>query len=205
MRLALLMVATILTADGATATAQPGNAPLAAPWAPAPPVVGPVAGEKRESTALWLSLGGTVASIGLLALAENTANDSTGSGDLADGLGTVGAIGLWFAPSAGHWYAGKLWTTGLGLRLAGAGVALVGVVLLVGCIDSDNTCDEGAAAVLMVGGAAAFVGGGIYDIATAPTSVREHNDRLRGNLGRGWSVAPSVRRDGAGLVVGGRF
>ncbi len=72
---------------------------------------GPVAGEKSEGTALALSLGGTVASLAMLAVGENQTND---------GLGAIGGIGIWVAPSFGHWYAGKLWTQGLTLRLAAA-------------------------------------------------------------------------------------
>jgi len=186
-----------------TAAAQPGNAPIAPPpppppgYAPAPPpVTGPIAGEKSESTALALSLGGTIASIGLMAIGESQNNDD---------LGAIGGIGVWVAPSFGHWYSGKLWTNGMTLRLAGAGAVVVGAVMLIGCIDSENSCEDGPAVVLFVGGAGAFVAGGVYDIVTAPRSAREHNESLRLRAAGGWAITPVVTHDRAGLVFGGRF
>jgi hypothetical protein len=157
---------------------------------------GPVAGEKSEGTALALSLGGTAASLAMLAVGENQANDS---------LGVIGGIGIWVAPSFGHWYAGKPWTHGLTLRLAGAGAIVVGAVLLISCIDGEGDCEDGPLVVLLVGGAGAFVAGGVYDIATAGSSVRAHNQRLRVQAAGGWSIAPMVRPDRAGLTLSGRF
>jgi hypothetical protein len=199
---AVLVVLVVLVGSVGRVDAQPGNAPPPPPSgyapAPPPPASGPVAGEKSPGTALLLSLGGTVASLALMGVAEGAQND---------GIGAVGGIGVWVAPSFGHWYSGKLWTDGLTLRFAGAGAIIVGAVLLIGdCINDEVGCDdETPAFVLIVGGAGAFVAGGIYDIATAPGAAHRHNERLRARASYGWAVAPMVTRDRAGLVVGGSF
>jgi hypothetical protein len=197
----LLLVIGVIAGLVGVASAQPGNTPPSS-WAPQPPLAtttGPVPGEKSPGLALGLSLGGTALSIALTA-----ADDDSDSGA---SLGAIGGIGLWVAPSFGHWYSGKMWTPGLTARLAGTGAAVIGALMLVTCIDSDGDCDsEGPGIVLLLGGAGAIVGGGIYDIATAPEEARKYNARLREQSAtRQWALTPSVSRDRAGFVLGGRF
>ncbi len=193
----------VLCAVADTVAAQPGNAPVGppppayGPLPPPPPATGPLPGERSPGTALALSLGGT---IGAYVLA-------TGSGLAeSEGLAATGALGAFLAPSFGHWYAGDPWTDGLTLRLAGAGGVMVGALLLLGeCGFEGGDCDETPGAVLLYGGAAAYVFGTILDIATAPGAAHKHNARLRERAARGWAVAPTFTRDRAGLAIGGRF
>ncbi|MBZ0230852.1 MAG: hypothetical protein K8M05_00750, partial [Deltaproteobacteria bacterium] len=160
------------------------------------PPAGPVAGEKSPTTALALSLGGTLASFALVAAAESRDNDD---------LAAAGGIGIWIAPSFGHWYAGKLWTDGLTWRFAGAGAVLVGAVILLSECFNEDDCNEGPGFAFVYGGMAAFAVGGVYDIVTAPGSARAHNKRLRARAAGRWALTPVVTSDRAGLVLGGSF
>jgi hypothetical protein len=199
--IAFVMLA-LLVVHAGRAAAQPGNTAPGA-WQPPPPppptVSGPIAGEKSASVALTLSLGGTVGSYVLAVAGGELQNE---------GLSTVGALGIFVAPTFGHWYAGKAWSDGLTMRLAGTGAMVVGAIILLGDCGFEGDCDDGdvvGGAILIYGGAAAFVAGGIYDIATAPGQARKYNARLRERAARGWALAPSVSRDRAGLVFSGRF
>src|SRR5262245_50589491 len=107
----------ILTATG-VAMAQPG-APVPAPVPPrAPPQTD---GERSESAALWLSLGGTAASWGLLVLSPRM-------GSSGEEVALLGGLGTILGPSLGHIYAGRFGTPGLGLRTAGLGAASLGTM-----------------------------------------------------------------------------
>lgn len=167
-------------------------------------------GSRDETTAYALSIGGEVASLALLAaplLAQGdgcTTDPSDGGGlpacDVFDGptLPIVGAIGLLVAPSLGHWYAGKTWTTGLAVRLAGVGVTGAGAVLLASSCLAEGCSDRDAMPgyALVAAGGAAMVVGTVLDFASIGDSVRAR-DQL--------SIAPLPVKDGAGLVLGGRF
>jgi hypothetical protein len=195
----VLIVGIALGALAGVAGAQPGNTPVYAPPPPPgpAPVTGPLPGEKSPGVAVTLSLGGTVASYVLLVAAEETQND---------GLATLGALGVFLMPTAGHWYAGKLWTDGLTLRLAGIGAVFVGTLLLLDCGLEGNCEDEGPATAMFVLGAGAYVVGSVLDIATAPAEARTYNARLRERTTAGsWAIAPVVSHNGGGLVLGGRF
>jgi len=185
------------------ADAQPSQSPLNSP--PAAPVPEQVTqpGDKDPNTALALSLGGTVGSIALLSLGSNSDSGA---------MTTAGSLGLWLAPSFGHWYAGEGWTKGLSLRVGGSAAAVVGVMwVFTSCVTavdsdgggSDDSCGSGGWA-LAVGGTAAFVGGMVYDIATAPGAARRHNARARERL-QGVSVQPTFGSHRAGVAVSGRF
>ena len=188
-------------APGAAA-AQPSNSPLNTPTgagaaAPAPaPVEGASGSYKSPGTALALSLGGTVASLGLVAAAGASENST---------LSTVGSIGFWVAPSFGHWYVGKGWTTGLKYRLAGAGAATLGLMwFAVDCIPGCNN-DFHPALFVAIGGGVSFVGGMVHDIATAPGAARAHNARIDAGRIQDVTVRPSFGNGHAGLALGGRF
>jgi len=116
---------------------------------------------------------------------------------------------MWFGPTTGHWYAGRAWTGGLTARFVGVGAAVLGVIMVLDeCFDScDNNGDDSVAvgAVLLYGGSAAILGGAIYDIATAPRSVRQHNQRLRERSAGGWALSPTLGRGRVGFALGGRF
>ena len=196
---------------GTSASAQPGTSAPAQPGtsAPAPvPATAPApeprpagsGGPSSERTALALSIGGTLGSWGLLIASSGMVDDRASA---AIALGSVGALGAVLGPSFGHWYAGKVATRGLGLRVGGIGSALLGLFLLVtDCpLDHEETlCDSKIGLVTLIGGAGLFLGGTIDDIVTAPRRVRRRNQRLAGV-----ALAPMVTPRSAGLALGGWF
>src|SRR5262249_12546561 len=175
MRLAMAIAALALLAG--TAGAQPGMPPPT-PVAPLPPPPLPPGSELSESTALWLSLGGTAVSWGLVVASFKANTNSSFSG----GLGVVAASGTLFAPSFGHWYAREGFTRGFGLRLLAGGLAFAAVVVALSeCpLFAENCHESGVAPVLAIGAAGLYVGGTIDDIATAPSAVRSYRQRLHG-------------------------
>jgi hypothetical protein len=190
-----IAVLIVLVVAGGTAAAQPS---LTAPSPrPAPVERGD---ELSEGTALALSLGGTLASYGLLVGAAHTEG-----GEGYEAMATVGSLGTFFAPSFGHWYAGAIGTRGMAMRAGGAATAMVAIVwafeqcpLFAG----EDECNETPGpALLAIVGAGLWVGGTIDDIVQAPRRVRRHNARLRE-----LTIAPLATRDGGGgLVLAGRF
>src|SRR5689334_23206687 len=73
---------------------------------------------KSPTTAAALSAGGTLLSVGVTLVGVDTHNGT---------LAVAGALSSLITPAAGEIYAGKLFTPGIGLRLAGAGLAVVGI------------------------------------------------------------------------------
>ena len=189
--LVLALTGTASAQPGVTAPNPPQQAVPRSPGVQPPPSAEPEGWELSESTALWLSLGGTAASWGLIVAATQLTDSGTGVATLA-ALGTVGA------PSLGHLYADSFGTRGLGVRLAGAGVAFLGAILRV-----LETADGGRASGsgelltggLLYGGAALFVAGTIDDIVTAPAAVRRYNRRLHGV-----TIAPMIGPDRGGVA-----
>ena len=92
-------------------------------------------GDRSPTVASALSIVGVAVPSGLVAL-----------GLLRDrpGLLVGGALAFLATPAAGHWYAGRLVTTGLGLRGIGVGVTLVGSLLALAaafdCFDCGDDC-----------------------------------------------------------------
>lgn len=167
-----------------TAQAQPGNvAPL-----PSRQV-----DQVDEDVALGLSLGGTIVSWGLLI-------GSAYMDDNAEPAGTIGAIGTMFAPSFGHWYSHKAFTRGMGIRLLGVGVGLVGFGMAIdSAFDSNNNNDEAAGTVLLLA-AGLYVAGTVDDIATATSTARAYNTRFQDV-----AILPSITQHGGGVSLTGRF
>jgi hypothetical protein len=200
MRAAIAIAWTVLALAG-TAAAQPAGAPPG--LTPALPAVPPSPqgqdDEVSESTALAIAVGGTVASYGMFVLAANV-DDHTAANTLV----AVGAAGALIAPSAGRWYARSARWRGLGLRLAGAGTAvLAAAAALSECgLFSSGHCQPTGGVVLGIAGAGLWVGGTIDDIVMAPRDARRHNERLRQV-----TLVPLVRPDdhGLGLAVAARF
>ena len=104
----------------------------------------PTGGEKSETIALALSLGGTLASYGLFWYAienEDVADDD----ESYQAIAMTASLGTFFAPSFGHWYTGKFATRGLGLRAAGAGTALIAMTWAFSeCPLFGGECEESA-------------------------------------------------------------
>lgn len=194
--------AAVMLATAGRGEAQPGAAPAQQP-APTP-AAAPMSDAKSPGTALALSLGGTIASYTLLALSD----DDSDGGDDNTLMGTAGALGIWLAPSLGHWYAGETWTRGLSWRLGGTAAMFTGVIWALTCYGDDGEDDSDdddciGAWVLLAGGAGAFVGGTVHDISTAPAAARRANERRRAELQ--FTVAPTLGHNRAGFAVGGRF
>ena len=153
-----------------------------------PPAPVPTGSPKNAGTAVLLSLGMTAGGLGLAAL---------GDSERIPALSTAGSIMFVVGPTAGHIYAGHAWNAGLGARLAGAGVAMLGVVEAVGCIDGCSSDRGNAAAVLLIGGGLLYVGGGLYEIATAGEAAHRYN--------REHGFEATVVPTGNGVALAGRF
>ena len=173
------------------AVAQPGMT-AAQPGMTAPTPSEPLS----EGTALALSLGGTAASYALL---FGGALGGSGTAEL------VGLGGVMLAPSFGHWYADKYLTRGLGLRAAGLGVVITGAMIALSecplTFDhSAEPCEESALpSAVAIAGLGLFVWGTLDDIVTAPRRVRARN------AAHPIAVVPTLRGDGGGLAIAGRF
>src|SRR5690349_18212270 len=82
--------------------------------------------KKSRIVATALAIAGTAAPIALLAAADR----SDGSARIAGAIVSVG--GMLLLPSAGHWYAGKPGSIGMGIRSAGFAVALFALLPALG-------------------------------------------------------------------------
>jgi hypothetical protein len=161
--------------------------------------------KKNPSIAVLLSLGVPVAGAIVIGASDT------------DGARTLGAAALYFGPSTGQWYAGKVGGLGLGLRAVGAVSMVYGLVKV---LDSENECDfdydgscqAGAAqrrhdqdvgSVLMLTGAGLWVGSSIYDIVLAKRAADSWNARHGVMLTPGL-VGTSDKKT-PGLFVNARF
>lgn len=159
---------------------------------------------KSETTANLLTLGGVLLPVGLV-IGAATSLDSPPRYSL---LMTSAAASMLFTPSAGHWYTGKVFTPGLGLRVAGGLVALIGVASEISHCGPQlgpdgGSCGPGWGAVLVAIGGATAAAGIIHDAVTAPRRVRRYN-REHG-VGVEVGIAPVVARGSTGLALAGRF
>lgn len=187
--LLLLAVARPSAAQPVTTAPPPTTAPA------------PVGAPLSEDLALTLSLGGIIGSM------------AAGAGGVylvsrldfwGIPLGGAGLLGVTLAPSFGHWYAGKAFTLGLGVRAAGALIVVIGVgrALDRGWLVADSetaspNLDE--TRLLAVLGAVLITAGMIPDIASVRGRVRRRNQE------RGFALAPLAAPRAAGLALGGRF
>jgi hypothetical protein len=216
-----LVAVLVLVIVARTASAQPGaTEPIPEGSMESPPVYvqpqwqpqrQPSGTQKSEDTALWLSLGGTLGSYALLiipsAIAAGSYNQS--ANQLASAAGSVGLVGTLLAPSFGHWYAGKGFTRGFGLRLGAMPVAVLGLLVAIsGCSwgysHGDESNNEGCGSgepigiAILLGAGAMWVGCTVDDIVQAPRRVRRNN-------GAQYALTPLLQRDGAGLALAGTF
>jgi hypothetical protein len=216
--LSILVASLALVCPGlARAQDQVTPAPLAPPSlqpppaAPAtqPPLVAPaqtvastsaVPEGKSPVTALSLSMLGTAAGVGMMAV---------GSGTDSGGLGLLGVATIVVGPSLGHFYAGET-ERGLaltGVRAGGGGVMVAGAFwLLLECFPFLTECEGGAGpAIVMSTGLAVVAGSALYSIYDAPRAARRQNARARRLV---LTPAPVVGPDhssGFGLHLSGRF
>lgn len=184
-----LLAFAVVAALASTAVAQPSLAPST----PAPPAPGEVQEVYSPSTALALSLGTTLAGYGAFLVADQAHSDSAA---------VFGLVAVSFGPSVGHWYTGEVLTPGLGLRAGG--VVALGAGLAVALNDcpifGDHCNDSPGGAALAVAGAALWVSGTVYDIATASRAAHRAN-REAAQI----SIAPTITREQTGVAVVGTF
>ena len=189
-------------AGAAVPGAQPGTRPLpsvaspapAAPNDPVAPAVLP--GDLSENTGLGLSLGGTVAAWALVLGGAANLNQHEG---VAIASVVIGEIGTLVGPAFGHWYAHDPMSRGFGLRITALTVGAIGAGLAK-CGPFSHCSDPGRALLGVV--VAAYIGGTIDDIATAPAAVHRYNQSIRDV-----AIVPMVRGDtrSTGVMLTGRF
>lgn len=143
--------------------------PLAAPRTAKAHVLGSVedAAPRSPYVALTLSALGTAVPAAMM---------YSDSSDMA----FVGWMALLLAPSMGHWYAGKRFTLGMGVRLTSVGLIAMAV--------NNGSSDIVYTAI------AALAMGSALDLATAPDAARRHNARLK--------LTPTVLRSHSGGAPG---
>ena len=186
--------ALLVVAVAGTAAAQPGATP---PTSVVPqPMVRP-GEELSETTALWLSLGGTAASWTLVVVGFKM--DSGGKG-IAGSIAAGGLLGTLVAPGFGHWYARSYLSRGLGLRFVGIATALAALVSeFFEC--TGVSCQRPLLPeVLLFTSLGLYAGGTIDDVVTAPGKARRYNHRFQ-NM----AIVPVIRADTSGFAITGRF
>lgn len=190
MRLAL--IAALLLTTTSAALAQPGlTAPSRLAVIPSPDEVAAHARYVDPQTAVLISLGGTAASYGVLALGATMEHGGR--------VVAIGALGTLLAPSFGRWYAGSPGLGGLGWRLVGAGIGVGGAALMFDNCFWETSCDETTPTALIVAGGVMYLGGTIYDIVHAGRDAEQHNEQLKLVP----TLSPGDRR--IGLALSGRF
>jgi len=148
---------------------------------------------KSRSAATLLSLGGTLAPIGMIALGERSGNDA---------LVAAGLVSALLAPSAGEIYAGELLTVGMGIRAVGIGALIGGYEVFMNCNWSCSREDSNLLIALLTTSIVGYGAGAVYDIVTAQAAVERHNQRIQ------LQIAPMVSTPSgpaAGLSLGGSF
>lgn len=192
----LLAAAALLLPSIAVAQATP----------PTPAPVAPAAGDATAvspDVALGLSIGVTVAGVGLVALGGAAIDDIDAPSEAAAGLIVAGVAAAAVGPTTGHWYAHDAWTRGLATRLGGAAAIAAGFGMMDTMCDDRDPCggvDDTVGTALFALGVTAIVVGTIDDIVTAPGAARRHNAAQRRV-----TVAPMVSPQQAGLAVAGTF
>ena len=139
-----------------------------------------------------LTVGATAVAVGgLILVTEYTNSDE---GEIACGLAVIAA------PSAGHWYAGRWLTPGLGVRVAGA-IAMAGGALYTFEATEEDFGDEPVGVSLFLAGSAVFIAGAVWDAATLRHTVQRANRRAL----RDYTLVPVVGPHQSGVAFAGRF
>jgi len=99
---------------------------------------------------------------------------------------SLGLAGIVFGPSVGHFYAHE-WKRGLisaGVRVAIPAACMVPIILLANVSMEPAFVNWGVITITAISGGALLFYSIVYDIATAPASVRKYNERIekRGSL-----------------------
>ena len=166
---------------------------------------------RSESTATALAVGGSLLGPVLVATAIM-------EGDSADNplhaafwpMFVAGGASVVLGPSIGNWYAGKVGSTGLNLRLGGAVVAAAGTAMMLDgfrVLDHrGNGAEFTAGAVVGVAGLGVIAAGTVLDVLGASDAAAVFN---REHHGMHVALAPLVLRAGnaheTGLAMMGTF
>jgi hypothetical protein len=148
------------------------------------------AAEPTEEKSVVVAYGLTIAATSVPVATAGIVGGDDPQGTRGNVAGIVATAALLLGPSAGHWYAGETWTTGLTLRLGGA--AVLGAMVL---REQQEPLGTGT---LIVGGMSAaglIAAGMLWDFVTVPSAVR------RANRERQLVLAPTTN----GFAVAGRF
>lgn len=124
------------------------------------------------------------------------------------GLAAMGITLGWFAPAAGHWYAGRVGTYGFLARMGGVVFFMTGVSELDDAkkcargIEVTDGCDGvsrgvGRAAIGL--GVSLYAGSLVYDFMSSRREVRDYNSHHK------IQVMPMMTGSSTGLAVGGAF
>jgi hypothetical protein len=156
-------------------------------------------GDKSESLATTLSIAGSVVGPALIIGASSCCDGPSATTPYYRAFMPMmgaGVAAMVFGPSLGDWYAGKLWTHGLELRLAGGTALALGAATFVGSALGSNDGGALVGGSLALAGGAAIIVGTAYDVWGAHDAAREHN-RSHHRI----AVVPASR----GLAVVGTF
>jgi hypothetical protein len=146
---------------------------------------------KSPEAAFALSATGALISVGLLGYAAHIA-----PGAEADRLALGAGASLIVTPSLGQVYAGNYLTVGLGARVGGAALMVLGYHAA-SCGETGD-CSPQLGAASLIAGAGVFIAGVLWDVATAPRAARRWNERHL-------TLTPTITGDRAGLAIGGAF
>lgn len=164
-------------------------------------------GEDAKSPEVALALSGGATAVSIAAVVGGFVVSDRGgpNRDFWSGVAIAGAMSTLITPTFGEWYAGRIFTGGLGLRLAGVAVMGLGVTQLSICFDEcSGTSNNGAAVTLITLGLISYGAGIVSDIAAAPSTARQANAH------RHAAITPTVMRSSSGrsaygLGLGGSF
>jgi len=155
------------------------------------------ADDKDPDTALALSIGATAVAAGVT-VGGVLCYPNVDSHASCNALLVAGAAGLLFAPSLGHWYAGRIAPPGLWMRGAGGTAGVLGVgMIAVAVLSEGSTGSLGlAGGALALSGAGLFVCGIVEDLVEARRAATRYNDAHRVH------VMPTVLHPPSGPVMG---
>lgn len=189
----------------ATRAASADTLPLAQPAEPHASDDAP----KSEGIATALAIGGTLIGPALVATALTQADryDSPLHAEFAPMM-AIGAASMVLGPSLGNWYAGKVGSTGLSLRLGGAATAAVGVAMMAdgfALFGSGNETEFAAGGLIGLAGLGMVATGAVLDIISAPSAAADYNRRHGAHLALAPIVSHAAGAKQTGLALVGSF